>query len=240
MSKQEAGATLGLLLLLTAVSFGHLAVGGQPFPTLLRNNLYVLLGGRHLAERESPQQDPLVAVLSQENQRLHEQLSLRARLPGEARVAQVVRREPETWWGSLEVEFAGSPPSPRGTAVVLTSQGLIGSLDGSAVTIVGEGDRSFCRGTVVLLSSPESQLSVVVGETQAPFLLQGRGGDLFTLKPVTSGAERAIAAGDSVLTSGLGQLYSQGLKVGLVTRDGKGATFSPCAFTPSEVVLWWR
>lgn len=239
--KREAATTLVLLLLLLVVSFGHLVWGGQPLPQLLQRNLFTLLGGRFTPPAVGTLSDPLVATLSQENQRLHQQLSLRARLPDTAQIALVVRREPETWWSAMEVEFGEAPPPGKETAVVLSAQGLIGSLDASTVILRKQvGGGSAARGTVVLLSSPETQLSVVVGPSEAPFLLQGRGGNQFSLKPVTSGADKTISPGDSVVTSGLGQLYSKGLQVATVSRDGKGAVFSSCAATPSEVVLWWR
>ena len=190
----------------------------------------------------SDQPDPLLNVLGEENERLHELLALRSRLPGVAQAAKVVRREPDTWWTQLEVEFAAPPADlpATGTAIVLTPQGLIGTLESDELLVIKEQGQTFCRGTVALLSSQETQLSVVVGEQQAPFLLEGKGGLDFALRPVVSGAEKAIATGDSVLTSGLGQLYSKGLQVGIVGKDSQRATFTACASTPDEVLLWWR
>jgi hypothetical protein len=227
---------LGLLALL---SFAHLAWGGRPLARLLQSELYALLGGR-LSSGSLPSADPLVAVLARENARLNELLALRARLPGATQAALVTRREPETWWTSMEVEFAISGPPPKGTAVVLSAQGLLGTLESQAIVVSEEGGQAFCRGTVALLSSPKSQLSVVVGESQSPFLLEGRGGASFALRPVTSGAARAISSGEAVQTSGLGKLYSKGLQVAQVDRDTRWATFSALAGTPSEVLLWWR
>jgi cell shape-determining protein MreC len=235
-------ALLILLGVLSAVSFSHLAWDGRPLPALLQRNFYVLLGGRLADPLSSQQPDPLAEALGQENKRLHELLALRSRLPGVTQAATVVRREPETWWNVLEVEFAlaVSGPPPQATAIVLTPQGLIGTLETRSLIVVTENGQSFCRGTVNLLSSPETQLSVVVGEQQAPFLLEGRGGADFALRPVTSVAEKSVVSGDPVQTSGLGQLYSKGLLVGVVSKDSRWAKFSTCAATPSEVLLWWR
>jgi cell shape-determining protein MreC len=240
--RSELLTTLALLVLLGAISFAHLAWNGQPLLRLLHHNFYVLLGGRVAAVAPSDQPDPLLTVLGEENERLHQLLALRSRLPGVAQAAKVVRREPDTWWTQLEVEFVANPADlpATGTAIVLTPQGLIGTLESDQLVVIKGQAQAFYRGTVALLSSPETQLSVVVGEEEAPFLLEGKGGLDFALRPVVSGAENAIAAGDSVLTSGLGQLYSKGLQVGTVGKDSQRATFSTCASTPDEVLLWWR
>lgn len=238
--KSELGQGLGMLALLALLSFGHLVWGGEPLPVLLQRNLYVLAGGRFARQAPPAPPDPLISVLGAENERLNELLALRSRLPGTAYAAVVVRREPETWWRELEVEFAIAGPPPQGTAIVLTPQGLIGTLDDDALVVVQEAGQTFCRGTIRLLSSPETQLSVVVGEGEADFLLEGRGGAEFALRPVTSGAAKAIAPGDAVQTSGLGKLYSKGLQVAQVSRDARLAFFSSLASTPPEVLLWWR
>lgn len=184
----------------------------------------------------------MVTVLGEENERLHQLLALRGRLPGVVQAARVVRREPDTWWETMEIELALSAqgPPPPGTAVVLTAQGLIGRLEGKSLVLVEQGPDSYYRGTIHLLSSSETQLSVVVGEEESPFLLEGRGGADFGLRPVTSGAEKTVGPGDAVQTSGLGHLYSKGLQVAVVGGDPHWAVFSSCATTPAEVVLWWR
>jgi cell shape-determining protein MreC len=229
-----------MLALLALVSFGHLAWGGAPLPTLLQRNLYLLAGGRFFQKAPAAPPDPLIAMLGTENERLHELLALRSRLPGKANAAVVARREPETWWSELVVEFAVTGPAPTGTAIVLTPQGLIGTLESDALVVVREAGQTFCRGTVRLLSSQETQLSVVVGEGESAFLLEGRGGSELALRPLTSGAEKAISPGDPVQTSGLGKLYSKGLQVAQVARDPHLAMFTSLASTPPEVLLWWR
>lgn len=229
---------------LCAVSFSHLAWGGRSLPKSVQQNVYVLLGGRISASQPARGQDPVTGVLLEENRRLHELLALRARLEGRVVSADVTRREPETWWSELEVEFElPESPSPwwkEKAAVVLTSRGAIGRLEGETVSLSRTArGQSLARGTVTLLSSPQTQLSVVVGEKATPFLLEGKGTGELALRPVVSGAESLIGAGDPVVTAGLGQLYSQGLQVGLV-KDAKWATFTSCASTPAEVLLWWR
>lgn len=240
--RTEILSALALLGVLAIASFAHLAWGGQPLATLLHRNLYVLVGGRlAVAPDSAAQPDPRVRLLGDENRRLHELLALRSRLPGVAHAAVVARREPDTWWSELEVEFAiPSAPPPPGTAMVLTPHGLVGTLDSDALVMVEEAGRSFYRGKVSLLSSPQTQLSVVVGEGESPFLLEARGGASFALRPVTSGAGKAVAPGDPVQTSGLGKLYSKGLQVAQVDKDTRWAVFSTLQATPSEVLLWWR
>lgn len=237
---------LALLVLLASIwgglSFGHLAWGGQPLSRAVQRGLYGLLGGRAASGPAERPADPSRDVLRQENERLHELLALRSRLPGVSAAAAVLRREPDTWWSELLIEF--SPPSeglPKGTAVVLTPQGLIGTVEADQVRrLQGDSGRPICQATVRLLSSADTQLSVAVGSAQAPFLLEGKGAAEFALRPVTSEAEKQALPGDAVLTSGLGRLYSKGLQVGVVGKNSRRATFSTLAATPAEVVLWWR
>jgi hypothetical protein len=235
--RTELMASLGVLAVLGVVSFGHLLWGGTPAARLWHDKLYTVLGGRIEAQQPGPARENVTAALQSENQRLHQLLGLKARLPGFTQAARVVRREPDTWWEALELEFAQpTQPLPQGVALVLSSQGLIGTLDTADLTHKDE----VYRGRAILLSSSRTQLSVIVGEREAPFLLQGRGGAELALRPVTSGAEKGVSMGDSVLTSGLGQLYSRGLLIGHVGREPGVAIFSACASSPPEVVLWWR
>ncbi len=208
----------------------------------LSHRFYLAVGGRLAPPRNPPATDPLRGVLRAENDRLHALLALGQRLPGEVRTAWVVRREPDRWWRDLEVEIPIlGPPPPNGAALVLTSEGLIGTLESQRLVMARIGERTLARGTVTLLSAPGHQLSVVTGPGEQPFLLEGRGGANLALRPISGGAEKEIIPGDAVLTSGLGRLYrSRGLVIGEVDSDVHWARFSTMASTPSEVLLWWR
>lgn len=202
--------------------------------------IYILAGGRFQAPPPAGSY-PVSSLLREENASLHQLLSLRSRLSGRVLAARVTRRDPDTWWSYLTVEFLSpQAPPPKATAVVITPQGVIGSLDSADILIVQSGDERFCRGRVRLLSSPETQLSAVVGNLESPFLLEGRGGPALSLRPVTSGAEDQIQESDGVRTSGLGDLYSKGLQVGTVDKDRHFASFTALPSTPVEVLIWWR
>lgn len=231
---------LVMLVTLGVLSFSHLVWGGRPLAEVWQQNLYVLLGGRSITVPTNASSDPVRQVLAEENRRLRETLALSSRLPGTVLAARVARREPQTWWSQLQVEFVipggKTVPAP---AIVLTPQGVIGRLEHDSVATFEEGGQMLARGTVELLSSPQTQLSVVVGEKETPFLLEGRGGSELALRPVTSGAPTSIAVGEPIVTSGLGTLYSRGLQVAVV-KDASWATFTSCSSTPAEVLLWWR
>ncbi len=238
--RRELWLVLGLCALWGGLSYAHLLWGGRPLARQAQHALYGLLGGR-AGKLPASRPDPMRETLAGENQRLHALLALRSRMPGTATAAAVTRREPDTWWSELTLEF--SPPKgglPQGTAMVLTPQGLIGTVEPEAIRSLRSGQGIYCQATVRLLSSAETQLSVVVGDSRAPFLLEGKGGAEFTLRPVTSEAEKGVQTGDVVLTSGLGQLYSAGLQVALVGKNPRRADFSSLNASPAEVLLWWR
>lgn len=243
MKLNSAGRqTLMVALLLAAVSFAHLSVGGQAWPRRISQGFYHLLGGRWTESSAVRGTDPLRAVVERENERLSSLLALEGRLTGERRAARVVRREPDRWWSELEIEFPIlGPAPPSGTALVLTPGGLIGALESEHLLIADVKGERVARGTVSLLSGAGHQLSVVVGPDEQPFLLEGRGGSSLALRPVSGAAEKSVVGGDPVVTSGLGNLYrSRGLPIAQVEEDVHWARFSALTSTPSEVILWWR
>ncbi len=240
LKNELLGALLTLLVLLV-FSWPFLANSPETSLFALADRaLYSLAGGRFHTP-PSARTYPVSSSIREENASLHQLLSLRSRLSGQVVAARVTRRDPDSWWSFLTVEF-DSPEAnpPKETAMVLTPQGVIGSLDNADIVLVQSGDERFFRGRVRLLSSPETQLSVVVGDRQSPFLLEGRGGPALSLRPVTSGAEDQIVESDGVRTSGLGHLYSKGLQVGTVDKDRQFATFTALPSTPAEVLIWWR
>lgn len=242
MKSNREGLRLLLVAgLLAALSFTP-GPQSQSLPKWLSHRFYLAVGGRLAPPRTPPAADPLRGVLQAENDRLHALLALSERLPGEVRSAWVARREPDRWWRDLEVEIPiAGPPPPNGVALVLTTEGLIGTLESQRLLLSKIGGRTLARGTVTLLSAPGHQLSVVAGPGEQPFLLEGRGGANLALRPISGGAEKEVSPGDAVLTSGLGRLYrSRGLVVGEVDSDVHWARFSALASTPSEVLLWWR
>ncbi len=237
--------TFVVILLLASVSLGHLVSGGQPWPRRISQGFYLLVGGRWNSSEgvtNARAADPLRVALEQENQRLSSLLALDGRLSGERRAAKVVRREPERWWSELEVEFPvqGSVP-PSGAALVLTPEGLIGTVENDRIVLKESSGKVFARATVSLLSGAGHQLSVGVGPDEQPFLLEGRGGASLALRAVNGTAEKSVLPGDVVVTSGLGTVYrSRGLPIARVDGDVRWAKFSALSSTPSEVLVWWR
>ncbi len=239
---KEARQLLVVVTVLALLSLGHLPWTQQSLAQRLSDSFYLFLGGRLARVQEGAQADPVRAALLGENERLRELLSLQQRLPGEVRAAEVTRREPNLWWSELEVELpvSGSAP-PVSSALVLTGDGLIGTLSADRLVLTETDSGRVARGRVTLLSAAGQQLSVVAGPGNQPFLLEGRGGASLALRPVSGGAEKEILPGDTVLTSGLGQLYrSRGLRVAQVEEDTRHARFVALSSTPTQVLLWWR
>lgn len=193
-----------------------------------------LLGARFDHSQRESRSYPISAAVKAENSRLYELLSLGKRLDGVTAVALVSRRDPDSWWARMTVEFA-SPQRPQTTAMVLTPGGVIGSLDPQSIV---ELEPDVYSARVELLTAPTAQLSVLAGERELPFLLEGRGSSQFKLRAVTS--ETAPQDGGTVKTAGLGEVFARGLVVGQLNPKSGGATATPLAHTPSEVLLWWR
>lgn len=192
---------------------------------------------RHTSGEKPPAgRFPVDPVLAEENARLQGLLSLSKRLEGQTVLARVTNRAPDSWWSQMGLVLEGESELPSGTAMVLTAEGLLGTVsEGSFHTAQG---RTFAKAD--LLTTPGRQISVLVGIKERPYLLQGQGTEFFSLRAVTSN-QATLSPGAVVKTAGQGQQLARGLVVGQVTTSKETATLAQApAATPAEVLLWWR
>ncbi|HEY3282091.1 MAG TPA: rod shape-determining protein MreC [Armatimonadota bacterium] len=91
--------------------------------------------------------------------------------------------------------------------VVVTRQGVVGQVAKS---------QSPWSSVVLLLTDPESEISVLVQRTRAQGLARGTGGDTLSLLQVPKHLD--VREGDSIVTTGKGGVFPAGLLVGRVTR----------------------
>ena len=148
----------------------------------------------------------------QENARLRRLLDLRERLPLSALAGEVIGRESGGWVRALTVNRGRGSGVAQQTPVIVP-EGLVGR-----VVQVRSG-----ASVVQLINDPVSTVGAIVQRTRTPGLVEGDAGGLVRFKFMArDGAQ--VAAGDVIVTSGLGSLFPKGLPVGrVVAIEDKGS-----------------
>jgi rod shape-determining protein MreC len=141
-----------------------------------------------------------------ENARLRAMLGWQPKSPWKLRPAQVVGREPTTWWRSVTIDL-GNRDGVRVNQPVLTGEGLVGR-----IRTVGP-----MHSQVALIGDPECGVFAVINETRDNGIIQEArssmaGDGLVTLRTLQNSPK--IMAGHKVLTSGLGGVFPRGVPVG--------------------------
>jgi len=164
-----------------------------------------------------------VRETDQENRRLRRLLALRERMPLATLTGEIIGREAGGWARSLTVN-RGRADGVAQQMPVIVPEGLVGR-----VAQVRSG-----ASVVQLLSDPTSTVGAVVQRTRTPGLVVGEpaGGVRFKFM-ARDGA--GVAAGDLIVTSGLGTLFPKGIPVGRVTaiEDKGSALFHFAVLAPA-------
>ena len=147
-----------------------------------------------------------------ENARLRRLLVLRDRLPLATVAGEVIGREAGGWVRSLTVNRGRGDGIAQQTPVIVPD-GLVGR-----VVQVHRG-----AAVIQLLNDPASTVGAVVQRTRTAGLVEGDAGGTVRFKFMARDGA-SVAAGDLVVTSGLGTLFPKGLPVGRVVRvEDKGS-----------------
>jgi rod shape-determining protein MreC len=141
------------------------------------------------------------AVLQQ--QRLHELLDLRAQVFPNPVVAEVVGIDPSQWAEAVTVN-KGSRHNLRKDIAVMTHQGLVGR----TVEVAPH------YATVLLITDRRSAVDALVQRTRARGIVVGKSRRLCELRYVDFHED--IRVGDTIIASGLGEVYPKGLLIGTV------------------------
>lgn len=155
--------------------------------------------------------------LQKENERLNHLLGFEEQYPDFTYMpARVIGKEPGSWF----VDFTLDKGSSQGVAIndtVVNEYGLIGK-------VVDVGGK-WCK--VMAIIDRQSSVSVIIERTRDNGIVNGSG-DPQGAKPVCSieflPGNSAIAPGDRVLTTDLGNIFPKGIAVGIVSevsRDQK-------------------
>lgn len=163
--------------------------------------------------------------LERESNELRAALDFKKRTRFEVTAARVIKRQPSTWWNTIEIDRgAGSGIGPQ--VPVLASGGLAGKVDR-----VGRDEAS-----VILLTDESCQVSVQIEGTPEVGILSGQRGQfgeepLLILRYLSKNAP--VRPGMKVVTSGRGGLFHPKILVGTVESFEPGAFDGEARVRPS-------
>lgn len=139
------------------------------------------------------------------NTRLRELLGLKERLEKPLISAQVIGKDPSPWFQSMLVD-KGSQEGVKKGSPVITAQGVVG--------LVIEVTSRYAK--VMLITDPNSAVDAVVQRSRARGIIKGGTSGYCILNYVLRKHE--VAAGDTVIASGMDGVFPKGLPIGQITE----------------------
>jgi rod shape-determining protein MreC len=166
-------------------------------------------------------------ALETENEQLRHALDFKKNSHFDVVAARVIRRNPTTWWQTVEID-AGSNRRIGTQLAVLSNEGLVGMID----RIDNGGERS----SVLLLTDEKCQVAArVEGSPEVGILSGQRGG--FDGEPMLRlrflSANAAVRPGQKVFTTGRGGTFQANILLGTIDSVEKGALDSEALVRPS-------
>ena len=166
-------------------------------------------------------------TLEEENAQLRHALDFKKTTHFEVVAARVIRRNPTTWWQTVEIDAGSS----RGIGVelpVLSNDGLVGKIE--------RVDKDRERSTVLLLTDEKCLVSArVEGSPEVGIVSGQRGGfdgnPMLRLRFLSPNA--SLRAGQRVFTTGRGGLFQPNILLGTIASVEKGALESEALVRPS-------
>lgn len=160
-----------------------------------------------------------------ENARLRRALDFKERTRFDVVAARVTRRQPATWWQTIEIDRGGEAGIATAYPVV-TDRGLVGKID-----LLGD-DHS----TVILLTDEACQVSAKVEGSPEVGILSGQrqqfsGSPLLRLRFLSRDAR--VQEGMRVFSTGRGGLFPADLLLGEIIRVEPGALDTEAVVKPS-------
>jgi len=146
--------------------------------------------------------------LSLENTRLKNLLSFKQNSTYKLIAAKVIARSPDSWTSNVTIDKGRSNGLRRGM-VVITYLGLVGK-------IIEVQDFT---SKVLLISDPSLSVSAIVQRSRQEGLVCGTLGSHLIMKYLPEEADINIQ--DTVITSGLNEVYPKGIIIGTVVDIGK-------------------
>jgi len=166
-------------------------------------------------------------ALETENEQLRHALDFKKNSNFDVVAARVIRRNPTTWWQTVEID-AGSNRHIGTQLAVLSNEGLVGMID----RIDSGGERS----SVLLLTDEKCQVAArVEGSPEVGILSGQRGGfdgdPMLRLRFLSANA--AVRPGQKVFTTGRGGTFQANILLGTIDSVEKGALDSEALVRPS-------
>lgn len=150
-----------------------------------------------------------------ENERLRELLDLRRTSDHRLLAARVIGRSADRWAFTLIIDKGERSGISRGMGVI-TRGGFVGRISNARSAV----------SKVLLISDPSLGISAMSQRSRQEGLISGTLGDMLIMRYLPD--EPDIRAGDSIITSGLANIYPKGLSVGTVVevnRDPSGLSY---------------
>ena len=165
--------------------------------------------------------------LERENDRLRHALDYKKTTHFNVVPAQVFRRQPTTWWQTVDID-AGEERGIGTQLAVLSNEGLVGKID----RIYKDQNRS----SVLLLTDEKCQVSARVEGSPEVGILSGQrgrfdGNPLLRLRFLSTDA--ALHPGQRVFTTGRGGIFQPNILLGTIESVEKGALDSEALVRPS-------
>jgi rod shape-determining protein MreC len=157
-------------------------------------------------------QNQILSDKSAENARLKEMLGFRDASPYRLRACRVISREPDSWWTTVQVNVGWQDdPDLAKDQPVVSPRGVVGKT----------GEVSKYATQVILIVDKNCSISANVEGTHDQGIVKGEGNYeegkprvMVEYLPKTS----TVAAGQFIVTSGLGPYFPAGLRLGTVTE----------------------
>jgi len=144
-----------------------------------------------------------------ENARLRRLLDLSQENPSDLTAARVTARSLDRLGGSLTID-KGEKDGVLPDRAVITPEGLVGRVERATAH----------EARVLTLLHRDCEVAVRVGKGRVDGVLEWEFGDRPTLSLLYVSAREDVKKGDWVMTSGLGGIFPEGVRVGTVARVG--------------------
>jgi rod shape-determining protein MreC len=148
------------------------------------------------------------AEIYQENSRLNNLLNLKKNTPYKVIAARVIGRDPSNWFSAVIID-KGKEAGIKKDFACVSFLGLVGR-----VVEVGK-----LTSKVMLLNDPNLSVSAITQRSRQEGLVCGSLGGALIMKYISR--ESDITVNDTVVSSGLTEIYPKGLLIGTVVEIGE-------------------
>ncbi len=158
-----------------------------------------------------------------EARRLRELLEFRTRLPFQTVAAEVLAASPGETSKAIYID-KGTDAGLAPDLAVITPAGIVGKI----IAVFPHSSQ------VLLITDTSSGAAATIEQNRVQGIVKGTGQNICEMRYVMN--ETQVAVGDTILTSGLDQVYPKGLPVGSVTQVGEGNIYKTIKVTPATAL----